>query len=172
MFDYCSGYDVASARNRIANQAKAEEADYVLMVDNDMRLPSDTLRLLLEEPVDVCLGFYAYRWGGVFDGRTSVYRLGEYNFTDMYNMKEFEVLRGQGVKREKVHGGGLGCALIRTDVFNRISFPYFKWTHYRDGNVLGEDLNFCERCNEQNIPIYVDPRVGCGHLFRQFKEVM
>jgi len=172
VFDYCSGYDVASARNNIANQAKAEEADYVLMVDNDMRLPSDTLRLLLEEPVDVCLGFYAHRWGGVFDGRTNVCRLGEYNYTDMYNMKEFEVLREQGVKREKVHGGGLGCALIRTDVFNRISFPYFKWTHYRDGNVLGEDLNFCERCNEQNIPIYVDPRVGCGHLFRQFKEVM
>lgn len=172
VFDYSMGYDVATARNNIGNQAKAEEADYVLMVDNDVRLPSEALKYLLEEPVDVCLGFYAHRWGNVFDGRTNVCRLGEYNYTDMYKMNELKELRENGVKREKIHGGGLGCALIRTDVFNRIAFPYFSWTHYQDGNVLGEDLNFCQRCVEQNIPIYVDPRVGCAHLFRNFKEVM
>ena len=172
VFDYSMGYDVATARNNIGNQAKNENADFVLMVDNDVRLPSETLRYLLEEPVDVCLGFYAHRWGNVFDGRTNVCRLGEFNYTDMYKMDELRTLRESGVKREKIHGGGLGCALIRTDVFNRIAFPYFSWTHYQDGNVLGEDLNFCQRCVEQNIPIYVDPRVGCGHLFRNFKEVM
>lgn len=172
VFDYVTGYDVASARNYIGNQAKREEADFVLMVDNDMKLPSDALRNLLEEPMDVCLGFYAHRWGNVFDGRTNVCRLGEFNYTDMYNMNELRTLRDQGVKREMIHGGGLGCALIRTSVFDRIPFPYFKWTHYEDGNVLGEDLNFCQRCSEAGIPIYVDPRVGCGHLFRQFKEVM
>lgn len=172
VFDYCPGYDVASARNNIANQAKAEEADYVLMVDNDVRLPSDALRNLLEEPVDVCLGFYAHRWGNVFDGRTNVCKLGEFNYTDMYKMDELKNLREDGTIREKVHGGGMGCALIRTDVFNRIAFPYFTWTHYKDGNVLGEDLNFCQRCVEHNIPIYVDPRVGCAHLFRNFKEVI
>lgn len=172
VFDYSMGYDVATARNNIGNQAKAEEADYVLMVDNDVRLPSEALKYLLEEPVDVCLGFYAHRWGNVFDGRTNVCRLGEYNYTDMYKMNELKELRENGVKREKIHGGGLGCALIRTDVFNRIAFPYFSWTHYQDGNVLGEDLNFCQRCVEQNILIYVDPRVGCAHLFRNFKEVM
>ena len=172
VFDYSMGYDVATARNNIGNQAKNESADFVLMVDNDIRLPSEALRYLLEEPVDVCLGFYAHRWGNVFDGRTNVCRLGEFNYTDMYKMDELRTLRENGVKREKIHGGGLGCALIRTDVFNRIAFPYFQWTHYQDGNVLGEDLNFCQRCVELNIPIYVDPRVGCGHLFRNFKEVM
>lgn len=172
VFDYVTGYDVATARNNIANEAKAECADYVLMVDNDVKIPSDALRNLLEDPVDVCLGFYAHRWGNVYDGRTNVCRLGEYNYTDMYNMDEIKALREQGTIREKIHGGGLGCALIRTDVFDRIAFPYFRWTHYQDGNVLGEDLNFCERCKEQDIPIYVDARVGCAHLFRNYKEVM
>lgn len=172
VFDYVSGYDVASARNLIGKQTKAESADYVLMVDNDVRLPSDALRNLLEEPVDVCLGFYAHRWGNVYDGRTNVCRLGEYNYTDMYNIEELRVLRESGVKREQIHGGGLGCALIKASVFDQINFPYFQWTHYADGNVLGEDLNFCERCKEKGIPIYVDPRVGCSHLFRNYKEVM
>ena len=151
---------------------KAENADYVLMVDNDVILQGDTLRNLLEQPVDVCLGFYAHRWGNVYNGRTNVCRLGEYNYTDMYSVEELRQLRESGVYREQIHGGGLGCALIKTDVFNRIAFPYFKWTHYQDGNVLGEDLNFCERCKEQNIPIYVDTRVGCQHLFRNYKGVM
>lgn len=172
VFDYVQGYDVASARNNIAMQAKDEAADYVLMIDNDMRIPSDALRNLLEQPVDVCLGFYAHRWGNVFNGRTNVCRLGEWNYTDMYNIEEIRSLRENGVKRELVHGGGLGCALIKTSVFDQITFPYFQWTHYQDGNVLGEDLNFCERCKEANIPIFMDPRVGCGHLFRNYKEVM
>lgn len=172
VFDYVQGYDVASARNNIAMQAKAEAADYVLMIDNDMKIPSDALRNLLEQPVDVCLGFYAHRWGNVFNGRTNVCRLGEWNYTDMYNIEEIRSLRENGVKRELVHGGGLGCALIKTSVFDQITFPYFQWTHYQDGNVLGEDLNFCERCKEANIPIFMDPRVGCGHLFRNYKEVM
>lgn len=172
VFDYSMGYDVATARNNIGNQAKAEGADYVLMVDNDVRLPGDALRNLLEDPVDVCLGYYAHRWGNVFDGRTNVCRLGEYNYTDMYSAEEVRALRDAGVKREQVHGGGLGCALVRTDVFERIPFPYFQWTHYQDGNVLGEDLNFCERCGERGIKIHVDPRVACGHLFRRYEEVM
>ena len=172
VFDFSRGYDVATARNNIANQAKNENADYVLMVDNDVQIPSDALRCLLEDPRDVVLGFYAHRWGNVFDGRTNVCRLGEYNYTDMYKIDDLRALRNQGVIREQIHGGGMGCALIKTDVFERVAFPYFSWTHYQDGNVLGEDLNFCERLKENNIPIYVDPRVGCDHLFRNYKGVL
>lgn len=172
VFDYVRGYDVASARNYIAKQAIRERADYVLMVDNDISLPGDALKNLLETPVDVCLGFYAHRWGNVFDGRTCVCKLGEFNYTNQYHMDELKELRDKGVTREQIHGGGMGCALIKVDIFNRIPFPYYQWTHYADGGVLSEDLNFCERCKELDIPIYVDPRVGCGHLFRTYQYVM
>ena len=171
IFDYMRGYDVASARNYIATRALREETDYVLMIDNDVRIPNDALKNLLETPVDVCLGFYAHRWGQVFNGKTNVCRLGEFNYTDMYMADQLRELKEQGVTREQIHGGGLGCALIKTDIFKRIQYPYFKWTHYQDGNVLSEDLNFCERCKELSVPIYVDPRVACGHLFRTYMEV-
>ena len=55
-FDFFKGYDCAIARNEIAKTAQAKHYDYVLMVDSDTIIPEDTLELMLEDPVDVCLG--------------------------------------------------------------------------------------------------------------------
>ena len=86
VFDYVRGYDCAQARNRIASEAIAEEADYVLMVDSDTIIPSNTLELMLENSVDVCLGVYANRNGdNVYTGATCVCRLYQPDGTEYYN---------------------------------------------------------------------------------------
>lgn len=181
VFDFVRGYDCATARNRIARQTLDEGADYVLMVDNDVVLPSDALRNLLEEPVDVCLGYYAHRdYDNIYRGRTCVCKLydenGERHFNypmeSEYTDADMRALRDSGVKRELVHGGGMGCALVNADVFRRIGFPWYEWITYRDGGALSEDLAFCEKCRKSGIPIYVDPRVACGHLLRHVQGVM
>ena len=56
LFDSVRGYDVATARNRIAQKSLDLNADYVLMVDNDVSLPKDALLLLLEDAKEVNLG--------------------------------------------------------------------------------------------------------------------
>lgn len=172
VFDFVRGYSVEMARNLIAKQAKAEKADYVFMVDNDIRLPEDALKNLLENPVDVCLGFYLHRWHEGANNKTCLCRLGEFNYTDMYTVEQLRELREKGVTREQIHGGGLGCALIKTSVFEKIAYPWFKWTNYSDGGVLSEDLYFAEQCHKNNIPIYADPRVACAHLFRRFEGAL
>ena len=182
VFDFVRGYDVATARNNIASQCLAEQADYVLMVDNDVTLPPDALVNLLSHNEDVVLGFYAHRDNdNIFRGRTCACKLyqpdGEpyYNYPlkSEYTDEEFAQLRENGVTKVQIHGGGLGCALIKADVFRRIEWPWFKWVIYEDGHgVLGEDLFFCERCKDAGIPIYADTRVGCGHLLRHIQKVM
>lgn len=42
-FDFVRGYDCATARNRIAQNAMIDNFDYVLMVDNDVVLKEDAL---------------------------------------------------------------------------------------------------------------------------------
>ena len=43
------------------------------MVDNDTVLPKDALKNLLDEPVDVCLGYYAHRGASnEYSGRQNV----------------------------------------------------------------------------------------------------
>ena len=75
-FDYIRGYDVATARNKIAQAAIDEGADYVLMVDNDVVLPEDVLVNMTDDLKDVCLGYYAHRDAdNIYRGRTSVCKL-------------------------------------------------------------------------------------------------
>lgn len=168
VFDFVRGYDCAAARNNIAQQALDEKADYVLMVDNDVILPPDAVTHLLEDPREVCLGFYANRNAqNVYDGKTSVCRLGEFNYTMQYPASELTALRERGEFKLQIHGGGMGCAMISTEVFRRLAYPWFSWVNYPDRGVLSEDLYFCEQCGQNGIPVFTDTRVACGHIFRR-----
>lgn len=168
VFDYMSGYQCSTARNRIAQQAMDEGADYVLMVDSDTVLPPDALRLMLEEPVDVLAACCPHRYASnVYDGRINATKLGEFDYTDFYTQDDLDRLCAEGVTRERIHGCGFGATLVKTDVFRRIGWPWFKWTDYDGGACLSEDLFFCSNCADHGIDVMLDPRVRCGHVMRK-----
>lgn len=177
LFESVRGYDVATARNRVAQMSLDKGCDYVLMVDNDVVLPKDALIHLLEDTKRVCLGYYPHRSNdNRYNGRTCICRLFKEDGTAYYNYDlESEYTAGEmldmeqaGETKIEVHGGGMGCALINTDVFRRLSYPWYDWVNYGDAHrgMLSEDLYFCALCGTAGIKIYSDVRVGCGHLFR------
>lgn len=171
-FEFVRGYDVATARNNIVQKALDMGVDYVLMVDNDVVLPSDALRNLLEDPKEVCLGYYAHRdRRNIYSGKSCICKMGEYNYTMLHTADELKALRDKGVYKFQIHGGGMGCALIRTDVFHRIHYPWYDWINYNDANrgMLSEDLYFCEQCKNARIKIFTDTRVSCGHMLRHIQ---
>jgi len=177
LFESIRGYDVATARNKIAQKSLDLNADYVLMVDNDVVLPKDALKMLLEDPRKVCLGHYAHRGtDNLYHGRTCICRLKDaegkeyyhYPLESEYTAGEMREMAESGVTKIEVHGGGMGCALINTDVFRSIDYPWYDWVNYGDANrgMLSEDLYFCSLCRASGIKIHSDVRVGCGHLLR------
>ena len=87
----------------------------------------------------------------------------------MYTVRELHELADRGEHKVELHGGGMACALIRTDVFRRLEYPWYDWINYggKNRDMLSEDLYFCVKCSEAGIPIHVDTRVGCGHLIRR-----
>lgn len=172
LFEFVRGYDCATARNAIAQKAIDLEADYVLMVDNDVILPKDAMINLLDDPVDVCLGFYAHRdVDNVYRGRTCVCKLGWWNYPleSEFTAEELRGLKESGTNKLEIHGGGMGCAFIRTGIFRRLSYPWYDWVNYADDNrgMLSEDLYFCEKCKNSGVKVYTDTRVGCGHILRK-----
>lgn len=177
LFDSVRGYDVATARNHIAQLALNLKTDYVLMVDNDVVLPTDALIKLLEDAREVNLGYYAHRDAdNVYRGNTCLCKLKDadgndyyhYPLESEYSAAEMKALAQAGVTKMEIHGGGMGCALIRTAVFEKLKYPWYDWVNYGDKNrgMLSEDLFFCVLCRNSGIPIYADARVGCGHLLR------
>ena len=174
LFEFVRGYDCATARNSIAQKAMDLGTDYVLMVDNDVVLPEDALLNLLDDPKEVCLGYYAHRdTDNIYRGRTCVCKLGWFNYPleSEYTAAELKELRESGKNKIEIHGGGMGCALIRTEVFRRMPYPWYDWINYDDEHrgMLSEDLYFCERCAVLRIKIWTDSRVACGHMLRHIQ---
>lgn len=179
-FEFVRGYDCATARNRIARIALDRGVDFVLMVDNDVVLPKDALQNLLDDRKDVTLGIYAHRdVDNIYRGRTCVCKIYDengnkhfnYPIESEYSEQEIRTLRENGQYKVQIHGGGMGCALIMTEVFRKTKYPWYDWANYKDGRMLSEDLYFCENCRKKNIPIYTDTRVVCGHMLRHVQTV-
>lgn len=155
LFDSVRGYGPARARNLIAQEALAGGFDAVLMVDSDIVLPGGALGLLSEGDAPVVLGLYPRR--GI-EGGTEVFMPGMRDFTEENRVIE------PPFARFEVKGGGLGCALIRADVFEKLPRPWFEYVEYQDGAVLSEDNYFCDLCTRNGIRVEADGRVRCGHI--------
>ena len=174
-----TGYGCAMARNRIAADALNAHYDRVLMVDNDIALPVDALKNLLEHDADVALGWYLNRYARGEERFTTLYKQGL--GWRMYEASELNELRDAKQYAIQVKGGGLGCALIKASVFEHLAFPWFEWTDIARRHVErsdayectddfdsgGEDINFCNKCRGSGIAIVADTRVACGHEFRR-----
>lgn len=180
LFEFVRGYDCATARNSIVKKAFELNAQYLMMVDNDVTPPKDALINLISHNVDVVSGYYAHRGReNVFTGRTCVCKLTDdngvryanYPLESEYTADEMREKRENGETLMQIHGGGMGCILINVDVFRRIDYPWFDWANYDDGTTLSEDLYFCEKVFADFTPIYVDTRVSCGHMMRHIQRV-
>lgn len=159
-FEFVRGYDCAKARNEIVKKALGGY-DYVLMVDSDIVLPSDGLLHMLESPVDVCFGVYPRKRT---PGETELFKDGTFDFKNRYTFEELEGMED----RFTVKGSGFGCALIKTEVFENLSYPWFQFLSYDNNTFLSEDLYFCLNASVR-YKLWADKRVRCGHIAKRIK---
>lgn len=160
-FDFMRGYDCAVARNNIGKVVLAYGYDYVLMVDSDTVIPPDTLELMLEPQVDVCLGVCPRK--NTKDGKTAIIKLGDTSYHNSYYYHDLPK------ERTRVKGGGCACILIKASVFSQIDYPWFQYVTNSDYSTLSEDFYFSQNCEMYGIDIWMEPRVRCGHLARYYQ---
>src|SRR5438132_2029752 len=157
-FIFCnpSRINIDTMRNITCKVALERKAQYVLFVDDDVLVPFDGLRKLIDFDCDICAANVLIRTPP-FD----------YMFfkKDGESIRPFvdEELDGKSFLSEFDSLTAVGCSftLIKTSLLKELKQPYFLTC----GNCT-EDIYFCVRALQQvpKLTIRVDLTVECGHI--------
>lgn len=161
-FEFVKGYDCAKARNVIAQIALKLDYDYTLMIDSDVIVPADTIKLFLDNPVPICFGIYPHKHTTAHEAE--IFKLGTQNYENRFLYSELTE------PRIKVKGAGFGCAFVNTEVFRKLPYPQFQYVAFDNGAYLSEDLYFCSIARREGYDLWADTRIRCKHLARYFRS--
>lgn len=150
------GYTIAENRNYIAVQAVNNKSEWLLMIDDDMTFPPDTLDKLISNDKDIC--------GVAYHPRSETGTITKYlDETHAVNIEQSDDPKYKDVF--ECHATGTGIILIRTSIFLTILRPWFQFEYFPTGQCkLGEDWYFCEKAKKFNIRTFADPTIKVGHL--------
>jgi GT2 family glycosyltransferase len=164
-----SSANVSQSRNKLTSKFLDEfSADWLLWIDSDMAWdPYDVYRIIdsadpEKRPVvgGLCFGAMhgalfptIYLWGETPEGKLVTYRPHEYPHNAMV----------------PVVGTGAAFLLIHRSVLEKVrdhefskTFPFFQEMEW-SGDPVGEDLAFCLRCAQLQIPVHVNTAIKIGH---------
>ena len=157
------GKPIGHNRNMIVTKFLETDAEYLWFVDNDCIIPINALELLLEADKPIVSGLYpVLKLGMVF-----YFCAGNLNDDpDTQHEGRFRMLERQPEGLTKVHMTGMGCCLIKRELFEKTKFPWFQDFYFSANpkHHSHEDYYFYQQLHALDIYPYVDPRVVCGHI--------
>jgi 2-polyprenyl-3-methyl-5-hydroxy-6-metoxy-1,4-benzoquinol methylase len=154
------------ARNALVTSAQQVNADYLLMLDDDMVInpfaasglvegkisPVDDYDLvdrLIKHDKDIC-GVLYYQKESNCSPVLMTEIEGGFRF-----LRDDEVTHG--LQRVSVAGGG--CLMIKMRVFDHITFPFFAPEHEQ-----GTDIQLCSQAAKKGMEVWADTSIELGHL--------
>lgn len=136
------------SRTTLARMAIESGATHLLFIDSDMVFPKDTMHRLLnwDKAVVACNCPTKMLPSTPTARLTSETRTGE----PLYSVPD-----DAGLKQ--VWRVGTGVMMLRTSIFQQLKHPWFPmpWDEQLQ-DYRGEDWAFCDKLEQQGIPIYVD----------------
>lgn len=161
-FSIIFGTEIGAARNALVKAAQDRKCKYIFFLGDDVVAPPHTLRQLIYRMenmpnCDVVGGVYCAK---ADPAAPLVFKdNGEGSYWDWKIGEFFEV-----------SGLGMDCTLVRMDIFDKLTPPYFK-TVDSDGFIDGqnkaeswtEDLYFFKKVTDAGGRIFCDASVICDH---------
>ena len=153
---------VFDARDESCNGAISGKYSHVLFIDSDMYFEPAALMKALSRNVDVLTGLYFKRKD---NHEPVLYKaIDQRRFTENGNVKYHgyaEIETDLDRDFFQVQGCGFGFVLVKVDVLKRMHEKYISWFEPIPG--MGEDLSFCQRLKDFDIPIWCDTTIALGH---------
>lgn len=132
------------------------DCTHLFLCENDMILPDDCLVQLAALDKPIASGIYFLRGG---HGQPCLYRRTLAIGPDSCGMTPVSIFPTDA-PFELRGCPGLGCVLIRREVFEQLHAPWFDLKE----NAYGSDLYFYTNVVKAGIPVWVDPRVCCDQI--------
>jgi len=118
-------------------------ATHILFLDSDMVFPKDTFHRLLSHDKDMVGGNYVQRTVPAIPNTVTT------EGKPMYTREESTGL-------EEFFSSGLGCVLIKREVFEKTERPWFDTYWKPDGIIVGEDIFFFLKARKAGFIPYID----------------
>ena len=151
-FQYFYGYNVDQVRNLIADYAIRNNYDYLMCVDHDIAFDPTTVAQLVNHDKDIVAGIYRQR------KEQQILEVFDKTYFPYQDTKHF------GKDLFEVGAIGLGCALIKVDVFKKIGYPQFDYHRaVKAEDSLSEDVDFCMKARNKGYQVWIDPTIRCDH---------
>lgn len=161
-----TGNFAPAQRELVARHALRLNADYLLMVDDDIVLPQDAVvQLLSVFETDERCGVA----GGLYYARDGIRPMAVANWDPADTTTAYTpAFAGRPVT---VDGVGFGCVLITCDLLKILVEPYFAGQVFleeslRRVRVCNEDYLFCHRAKTHGYATYLHAGVRLGHYDR------
>lgn len=149
------GQSPARGRNIIIEDALNNNATHVFFIDDDVLIPSDALMKLLNHNKDIVTGLYLMR---NFPHRPIIFNKAEANGSCHHHF-----LNGNGNDLIEIVAAGLGCCLIKTEVFKKLEKPWVRLGQLEMDHWC-DDIDFFRRARDAGFKSYCDTTIKAGHI--------
>lgn len=182
-----SDFPIDACRNRFIEEAIAAGTDYVFMMDMDQTFPTDAIKNLFEiisdekpivsgmyflkkEPYNPVMGRYV-DWGEDMIQYRALYEKLGFVHKDGRQLSMWRAFTyWDDTVPFQADVIGLGCVLMKTSVFKDLKAPFFRYTQdprpESRHHTMDEVMHICAQWKKLNVPIFIDPRVQCGHIMQ------
>ncbi len=163
------GSPVDVSRNLLVKRSIDDGFDWIGFLDTDVGCAPDAFVRLLSHRKPFMAGLYRAKKEDREEGKVLwaawLFDEGKKGYMPIADWE------GDGIMNVDVIASGL--MLIHRSVFEKVGFPWFKWTRDTElageGPGMSEDFNFCEKVKSAGIPIVIDTSVKASHICGEMK---
>lgn len=140
-------------RNIIVKKFLETDNEYLLMIDSDVVPISNVLEM---SDLDK----------GIMSALVRTYKDGDLIPVALKKVEGgYKVWSPLSKGLNEVDAVGTGCLMIKREVFNKITKPYFRFRYNDEGFLInGEDFDFCDRVKEAGYKVYFNADYEAQHF--------
>jgi GT2 family glycosyltransferase len=75
----------------------------------------------------------------------------------------YNLIKGRGIV--EIAACGMGCALIKSEVFRKMTYPHFVYKEaLNHADTVSEDVFFCIKARQTGFKVWADESICCEHI--------